>query len=698
MGKQMLCKILRLLSVTWIVVVVLSSSFPNSIARAAPNPFLTTDYYGSVLNSNGTLGLVDKVSGQTIVDNVPGFFLDYGNASTIAVTPENPSFEVTSNGSDIPYGWIVDKAYIRQSAEQDSETWDLAVTGNSSDGHISIVNTTNSSSANYTLRAGETVHAPLSGSDLYEIYFGNDSSNALSASLTGNYSTASSPSPRELFSADVSAEPGMAALVYGPFTIGHSLVFDMTSTDADNRRAFSSLIPADPDKTYSGSVDSYYGSFTSGAGQANIFITYYTTDDGGGPVSTQGINIRVPDDIGAWNTNSFKWVPPYGTRSFRIELYADMGEVSTLYFDNIRVNENTTQYRTNGSDTASTVSTSGDDVTVVSVDDSNPDATVTNTYELNVHSPNVTFTSNITYKHDVTVWEERFDFVVPTQTATVMTRDLRLNEFDTTKEYLSDLYTPKVVKFSNGLSFLGADTMQAMRLRPNGGNSQLSLYGDYYLDHPYYYYVKNGNGLMTDISPQMQPGGSSHIASVTFTVSPGTTPNTLVKTRAPSGYDAALVLTNHADYETLPANRAVAYGTEDASSPAYGTKGILGRGLGWTKSVFLSGESAPYVDLSNPAYKELTDKMHLSGAEIITHAVGGHTAGRSEVDSGLQLLTQYESRNWIDHHATGGVDNWQDLASQGTIKGDPNYTLDLLARYGYKYAGPTRTSKPKITI
>ena len=141
-------------------------------------------------------------------------------------------------------------------------------------------------------------------------------------------------------------------------------------------------------------------------------------------------------------------------------LYVDKNEVSTLYFDNVQVREITTNYETNGSTITSSIITSGDNVTIQSTDDSHPEVTIANRYDMNVHSPNVTYTTTLTYKQNVTVSEERYDFIVPTQTASVMTRDLQLNSFNTSQEYDSDQYSPKVVKFNNGLAFLGTDTMQ----------------------------------------------------------------------------------------------------------------------------------------------------------------------------------------------------------------------------------------------
>jgi hypothetical protein len=156
--------------------------------------------------------------------------------------------------------------------------------------------------------------------------------------------------------------------------------------------------------------------------------------------------------------------------------------------------------------------------------------------------------------------------------------------------------------------------------------------------------------------------------------------------RQPDGYEAALVLANFAGSERTATVNAVAYGSEDAAGPDYGTKGILGRGLGWTKSLFVAWQNAPYGDLNDPKFKALHDRMARDGAEIIGNTISADTDTRAEVETGLQRLSQYGALNWIDAGAANGTTNLEDIASQGTIKGNINYTLDLLDAQGYEYA------------
>jgi len=341
-----------------------------------------------------------------------------------------------------------------------------------------------------------------------------------------------------------------------------------------------------------------------------------------------------------------------------------------------------------------TVVTEGNLTYITAIDDTNAYAKVTHYYELDAASPYIKYTATLRYKQNVTVTGERFVFNVPDKGAQVMTRDLKIIPFDNLKTYWSDLYTPKVIKFNNGLYFVASDTMESMKLQTSGTGSLVSFYSDYNENHPHFHYIRNGAGQITYTSGSIRSINDTYSASITFAINPSASPKTLIKTRQPYGYDAALTLTNHADNEMLTRIAAVAYGTEDEKAPDYGTKGIAGRGIGWTKSVFVSGCSPPVgtddcyqgADLQDIDFKAQTDKLYNDGVEIVGHTTMPEIESTSMVSAGVQTLSQYNTRNWIDHGASGGISNWEDLASQGAIKGDSNYVLDIFDQYNYKYA------------
>lgn len=463
-----------------------------------------------------------------------------------------------------------------------------------------------------------------------------------------------------------------------------SLSVNMTgSSGADPRRVYSSLIPIAQDKGYQITYYTYYATLTTGP-FTTFYIAWYPNADGSGTETDLGYG-SLTGVIGSWVTNNITWNPPWGARSFKLFFYTDGAEVSSLFYDAVSVLEVTHPYQINSpSGIQSSIATSGDNITVTSTDDTNTDVTVSHIYNLNLHSPEVTYQPTITRKNQVLVYEERFDFTIPTTSASIMTRDLVLNTFNTSNMYWSDLLTPKVVKFNNGLQFLSSDNTEAMRLRSlQSGISQLSFYTNYSQGHPFSYVTKT-TGVGVDISSENYTAGSNYSPIITFLIDTNNTYNSLVKTKQPYGYDATLIFTDHTDDATLAATAAEAMGTNNLTSTTYGTKGITGNGLGYTRSVWIQGS---YLTLQNTAYKSLIDQMYSLGTEIVLHSPTSNTDSRTLVDAAATNMTLwYHTRDWIDHGATGGTGNYEDLKSQGTIKGDANYSLDLFANHNINYS------------
>jgi hypothetical protein len=380
---------------------------------------LDTNYYRTIINTDGSLTFTNKSTGAVILNSSPQYNLNYGSLTSIVDNPTNNSFETDANSDGIPDNWTVNESYMRLSTEQ------------ASDGT-------------------------------------------------------------------------------------KSLKFNMTATDTSHRFAYSSLLTKTQDKYYTISVDSYLSSFTSGSG--TIEVVYYNTSDGTGTQYTSSTNASIPTTTGSWHTSSFDWIPPASAKSFKIVVYSLSDTIATIYFDNVTVTEKTYNYTTTSGAISHTLTTNGASSTITAIDDSNSYAKITHQYELNTNSPYVKYTATLQYKQNVSVTEERFDFTVPSQNAQLMTRELALTSFDTSQTYWSDIYTPKVVKFTNGLSFLGSDTMDSMRLRASGSNSQLSFYSDFKDDHPHFYYVKNGGGAITYINETKRSTNDTYSASVTFAI------------------------------------------------------------------------------------------------------------------------------------------------------------------------------------
>jgi hypothetical protein len=465
-----------------------------------------------------------------------------------------------------------------------------------------------------------------------------------------------------------------------------TLLFNLNCPDNMTRTAYSSSIKITSGKIYAISIDSYYLSHVVGTLYA--YVVYYNTADGSGTPCYTLDHLTPPVYDGKWYTNTYTFVPPYGALSFKLGLIASADSISVLYWDNVVIKEITKTFQTNGGVT-SNITTLEDNISIVSIDDTNTDVTISHKYDINTHSPSIKYTSTLTYKNPVTVDEERFDFIVPSVTAKVMTRDIALVPYDTSKEYYSDGLTPKVVKFSNGVYFTGNDNFQSMVLKSVGGQSHISYYSDYYLNHPFFLYAKDSGSnlsLSTDVSKQHWSEGYNYCASVTFMINTRSEPHLLVKTRQPYGYDASIIFTNHTDQESVDTINAVFYGTEDITSNDYGLKGLVSHDVGITKTVWMnSADNGPNHDLSEAHFKALHDKLYADSIEIGPHSTTPQTEDRTAVAANLDLYRDYfGSTIWIDHGPS--YNNWEDISVAGSIKGDPNYILDLLDQYGYKYA------------
>ena len=459
-----------------------------------------------------------------------------------------------------------------------------------------------------------------------------------------------------------------------------SLKSNMISTDTEDRRIFSPIVTISSDKKYTFSFDSYSSNVDT---NFKVYLVYYDAE-GETRVGIDDTIVYSPAE--SWRTHSLDWTPPASAKSFRFVIFFSKETIGTVYLDKLVVTEKVPDYTVNGNNINHTLMNNGDSFIVTSIDDSNPYAKVTHKYEMSSSSPNVNYEATLQYKQDVSVTEERFDFIVPAQSAQVVARDLQLIDFDTTQAYWSDADTPKVVKFSNGLFFGGNDTVDSMQLRVSESDSRLSFYSDYEENHPHYTYVIGAKGETVYNNQNKRAADEVSSVSIFFAINPNSPLKPLIKTRQPYGYDATLVFTNHADNETIEAVNAVSYGTEDIADPDYGTKGVVGRGLGWTKSVFVSGVNDPYADLEDEDYKSLTDKMYEDGVEIIAHTITTGTDSREAVQGGLRILSQYQAKNWIDHGGGNGNDNREVLALQGAVRDSNNYILDLLDQYNYKYA------------
>jgi len=467
-----------------------------------------------------------------------------------------------------------------------------------------------------------------------------------------------------------------------------SLKFNMTTPEKDAKIASSSKMPVARDRYYTVGFDYYLsGAAKGGWDRLRLHICYDTGSSWRRTTSLSDLDdiygIIPANAAGSWRHVSFDWLPPLEAKSFYLEFHMDSNAAAELFIDNVLVTEKSYDYTSNGSGIDYRFTAEGDSTTLTAVDDGNPFVRVTHQYVLENHSPYVRYAALLEYKQDVEVNEERFDFLVPGQNARVMKRDCRFERFNASREYHSDLFSPKVVKFGSGLSFLDSDTMDSMKLKAVGGDAQLSFYADHRLTHPHFYFTADEGVIRMDRT--RRPAKTRYSVSLCFALHPGGPLRSIIKTRQPYGYDAALSLSSHPDDWTYARTKALAYGSENEKSKVYGLKGIASRGIGWTHGVFAVKRNQAF-GLDDPADRALVDRMSQDGVEVVGHTIGPGTDSRQDVRAGLQALAEYKARNWIDHGATSGTGNLENLHSRGALKGDDHYILDLLDQGNYRYA------------
>jgi hypothetical protein len=177
-------------------------------------------------------------------------------------------------------------------------------------------------------------------------------------------------------------------------------------------------------------------------------------------------------------------------------------------------------------------------------------------------------------------------------------------------------------------------------------------------------------------APLRRPGDSFAVSLLLRRAAqPGEPP--VIAARFPAGHEAAFVLTDHPDFDTVERLALFLKGER-------GRAGWSGRGLRLTKGVFAipsdPAPARPAPTLADAEYRRLIASLHDDGSEIAPHGV--NEWGNVSPDAFRRALEEvartYAPRTWIDHGTT--------LAYCYTMGGaiDPAYDLlRELERHGF---------------
>lgn len=169
----------------------------------------------------------------------------------------------------------------------------------------------------------------------------------------------------------------------------------------------------------------------------------------------------------------------------------------------------------------------------------------------------------------------------------------------------------------------------------------------------------------------------------------------------PSGYNAAIVFTEHADWTNIRTQRAVNFGHEDITKADSAVGGFVFYEIPVTKSVFYNNPdgitnaaisdslfSEPHASLSEtPYFEDFLLQLHQKGHEICLHTPEQFTSTRKNMKEALGYMEQhFASPSWIDHgYNNSATNNRENAVCDGLNKRGKISVLKHGNRQGVRY-------------
>ncbi|MBK8482755.1 MAG: hypothetical protein IPL40_16585 [Proteobacteria bacterium] len=158
--------------------------------------------------------------------------------------------------------------------------------------------------------------------------------------------------------------------------------------------------------------------------------------------------------------------------------------------------------------------------------------------------------------------------------------------------------------------------------------------------------------------------------------------------RFPSGYQSALVLTDHADQSSAERLEALAFGATGAvGAGRIGPQwpGLVNRGLSYSKTVFARRVPPYAVQLDDERYRALLARVAAQGVELGLHSLSGGPDDPGDprtVAAFAAFRALSGGRLWIDHRPTT---NCEAISNRGADPTSRWFILPLLRRFGLRY-------------
>ncbi|MEJ2594586.1 MAG: hypothetical protein P8100_05555 [bacterium] len=242
--------------------------------------------------------------------------------------------------------------------------------------------------------------------------------------------------------------------------------------------------------------------------------------------------------------------------------------------------------------------------------------------------------------------------------------------------------------------------ISSMQLRT--GDTQLWVNLDYERDHPFLHFplLEGRQDVKLDYSSSKYLEETEKKTAFNITV--GQPPAHLPRfMKNPSGFLAAYIWTEHADFTDIRTNRAAFFGSESIKNPKKATGGFAKYDIPVTKSVFYRNRE----DISNweasggkfssneaaiknkRAYFRFLRKLKKTGHEICLHTPEHFTSNAKDLERSMQFMQKkFETRTWIDHGYNNGLqNNREDLVCDGTDPASPHFALNYWNEFEISY-------------
>ena len=278
----------------------------------------------------------------------------------------------------------------------------------------------------------------------------------------------------------------------------------------------------------------------------------------------------------------------------------------------------------------------------------------------------------------------------PLEGAEVVDRDYRWRPVRA--PHFLDGLGPRIVRLRGTrarLEVVGGKGVQGLWIRPRADRScELEVELEHEANHPFLPHVacvKRPWARVARRPLDVQPRRAGSRVTLEASILLGAFMTPLVG-RYPRGYQAAVVLTDHADPSDASKLEALAFGATGAlakGSIGPPHAGLVNRGLAYTKSLFVEQVSGYSPQLEDPAYRVVLDALTRRGTELALHSITGGPDRPDVVRRHLgAFLLAHHTRTWIDHQP---VTNCEALTNRGWDPSSPWYLLPALDKAGLRY-------------